>query len=122
VTFLIAAAGEWCSISGEASVVTDRDLVAKYYKPSLKNWFGDLNDGVHDGSAKDPRIGLLKVKTTRASYAVVDEGHLGMNIETYKHEGTGKMPRINRQGTITKEDFDERKLAYLILFGGRLGK
>jgi general stress protein 26 len=115
VAFLIPTAGEWCSISGEASVVTDRDQVAEYYKPSLRNWFGDLNDGVHDGSAKDPRIGLLRVKTTRASYAIVEEGHLGMDTETYKHEGTGKMPRINRQGTITREEFDERKSAWSLL-------
>jgi len=53
--------GEWASISGKASVETDREKVRKYYSPALKAWIGDLGDGKHDGGPEDPRIGVIKV-------------------------------------------------------------
>ena len=40
---------EWASISGEASILTDRESVRKHYSSALKAWIGDLGDGKHDG-------------------------------------------------------------------------
>merc|ERR1712058_217569 len=48
ISFLNSS-GEWASVSGKASIVTDRDTVKKYYSPALKAWLGDLGDGKHDG-------------------------------------------------------------------------
>ena len=45
----INSSGEWASISGEASIITDREMVKKNYTPTLKAWIGDLGDGKHDG-------------------------------------------------------------------------
>ena len=109
LSFLTPATGEWASVSGEAYIVTDHNLVARYYKPSLKNWFGDLKDGTHDGSESDPRIGLLKVVVTEGSYAIVDEGHLGLEIEAYEMKEDGKIPRINRQGKLSCAELNECK-------------
>ncbi|KAK4692693.1 hypothetical protein P7C71_g4561, partial [Lecanoromycetidae sp. Uapishka_2] len=60
--------GEWASVSGEAEIVTDREVVRKYYSPALKAWLGDLEDGKHDGGPEDPRIGtpLQKAHVVRA--------------------------------------------------------
>jgi general stress protein 26 len=53
----INSSGEWASISGHASIETDREVVRKHYSPALKAWIGDLGDGKHDGGPEDPRIG-----------------------------------------------------------------
>jgi len=69
ISFLTPS-GSWASISGTASVISDRSIVQKYYSPTLKTWLGDLGDGVHDGSENDPRIGVIKVKALTATYAL----------------------------------------------------
>ncbi|CAG8580390.1 13150_t:CDS:2 [Ambispora leptoticha] len=50
---------EWVSVSGVAKVVNDDELVKTLYTPDCKTWFGDLGDGIHDGSTSDPRISLV---------------------------------------------------------------
>jgi len=56
--------GEWVSVSGFARIVGDRDMIKQLWTPDCKKWFGDLGDGVHDGSASDPRVCLVrKVET-----------------------------------------------------------
>jgi general stress protein 26 len=75
------SAGSWASISGTASVITDRSVVTKYYTPALKTWVGDLGDGKHDGSENDPRIGVIKVKAVTATYAIADGTAIGRGIE-----------------------------------------
>ena len=82
VSFLDAGAGQFVSVSGTASIVSDREEVRKYYSPTLKPWFGDLGDGVHDGGPEDPRIGLLKIKSTSATYALAEEGMLGKKVSS----------------------------------------
>lgn len=75
------ATGEWASISGEASIVTDRSTVSKYYSPSLKTWLGDLGDGKHDGSENDPRIGVIRIKAKTATYATSRSNAISRGIE-----------------------------------------
>lgn len=66
MSFIGSEKGEWASISGEASIVTDRVAVRKWYNPLLKGWLGDLKDGVHDGGPEDPRIGIMNIKAVQA--------------------------------------------------------
>ncbi|UKZ66862.1 uncharacterized protein TrAtP1_008028 [Trichoderma atroviride] len=61
----INSSGEWASVAGQASVVTDRDLVKKTYSSGLKAWLGDLGDKVHNGSENDPHIGIFCVLTIK---------------------------------------------------------
>jgi len=80
--------GEWASVSGDAEIITDRSVVKKYYSQDLKTWMGDLEDGVHDGTENDPRIGMIKIKTKTATYAVAVGNPLSRGIEAstiYKH-------------------------------------
>lgn len=89
-------AGEWASISGTASVVTDRALVRKHYLPHLKAWMGDLGDGVCDGGPEDPRLGVIRVVTHTATYAVVREGEAGRGAQIARGMVTGSPPRVER--------------------------
>lgn len=67
VSFLEPTKGDWISFAGKASPSTDREVVKKYYSPATKAWFGDLGDGVHDGSANDPRVSALIVTPSEVS-------------------------------------------------------
>jgi general stress protein 26 len=67
VSFLEPTKGDWISIAGKASPSTEREIVKKYYSPETKAWFGDLGDGVHDGSANDPRVTALIVTPSEVS-------------------------------------------------------
>jgi len=89
-------AGEWASIAGTATVVTDREFVRKYYSPSLKAWFGDLGDGVHDGGPGDPRIAMIRVSTVTATYMVVRKGMVARGMDVAQGMVTGEVAGINR--------------------------
>ncbi|KAI5269338.1 protein bli-3 [Aureobasidium subglaciale] len=90
--------GEWASISGIASIETDREKVRKYYSSGLKAWLGDLGDGKHDGGPEDPRIILIKVKAKTAQYAITRSaaGALGNLVEFAKGVATGETAQVNK--------------------------
>ncbi|KAI1496641.1 putative BLI-3 blue-light-inducible Bli-3 protein [Biscogniauxia marginata] len=95
ISFLDSS-GQWASISGTASIETDRALVERYYNPALKAWLGDLGDGTHDGSEKDPRIGVIRVKMGTATYAVTDKTILGRAAEVARGTLTGDAASVNK--------------------------
>ena len=101
--------GEWASISGEADIVTDREMVRKYYSPALKAWLGDLEDGKHDGGPEDPRIGVIKVKAVTATYAINVGTLLGRGAEIVKGAITGSAPKVNKLRELTEEELEQCK-------------
>jgi general stress protein 26 len=100
----INASGEWASIAGNASISTDRSLVAKHYTPTLKAWLGDLGDGVHDGSEKDPRIGIIRVKTVSSTYSLVSKNLLSRAADIASSTITGKPASPNTLREISEGD------------------
>jgi len=92
----ISSSGEWASISGKADIISDREMVKKYYSPALKAWIGDLGDGKHDGGPEDPRIVLIKVKTVTAQYALSSRTMIGGVVEFAKGVATGEAPSVNK--------------------------
>lgn len=100
----INPSGEWASVAGKASIETDRDLVKKYYSDFLKTWVGDLGDGVHDGSANDPRIGIIRVKMETATYSLVAKNILSRSIEVVQGALTGKPAAINKLREISESE------------------
>ncbi|KAI0892722.1 putative BLI-3 blue-light-inducible Bli-3 protein [Annulohypoxylon nitens] len=90
------SSGQWASVSGTASIETDRSLIKNYYSPTLKVWMGDLGDGIHDGSEKDPRIGIIRVKISTATYSVSDLTFLGFATEVAKGTVTGQPASVNK--------------------------
>ncbi|KAF7558401.1 hypothetical protein G7046_g5763 [Stylonectria norvegica] len=103
VSFLNGS-GEWASIAGKATVETDRELVKKHYSPTLKAWLGDLGDGVHDGSASDPRIGVIRVKAVTATYSLVSKNIFSRAAEVAQGAVTGKPASVNSLREITSAD------------------
>ncbi|KAI0010548.1 hypothetical protein F4779DRAFT_577350 [Xylariaceae sp. FL0662B] len=99
-------AGQWASFAGEASIETGRDAVRRYYSPTLKAWLGDLGDGVHDGSANDPRIGVLRVRTESVTYAINDKSVVGRAAEVAKGTLTGDVAAVNKLREIKEEEVE----------------
>jgi len=104
VSFLNSS-GEWASISGTASIVTDRDTVKKYYSSALKAWLGDLGDKKHDGGPEDPRIGVIRVEAKTATYAVARQATAaGGMVEMAKGVVTGSAPKVNKLREISEQE------------------
>jgi len=101
------SSGEWASISGDATISTDRELVRKHYSPALKAWLGDLGDGKHDGGPEDPRIGVIAVKARTITYAISATNIVGRGIEVAKGMATGSAPNVNRLRELTEEELKE---------------
>jgi len=100
----IDSSGQWASIAGQATVVTDRDLVKKHYSPVLKAWLGDLGDGKHDGSENDPRIGIIRIKTNTATYALSGKNFLSRAADVAQGAVTGKPASVNSLREISSAD------------------
>jgi general stress protein 26 len=101
------SSGEWASIGGKASIISDRDAVRKYYSPALKAWIGDLGDGKHDGGPEDPRIVLIKVKAITAQYALSRRTAVGSAIELAKGVVTGEAPSVNKLRQISESEIQQ---------------
>lgn len=53
----------WISVTGEATTTDNKDpRIEKVWNRGAAAWFGDLGDGVHDGSPTDPRLTLIEIK------------------------------------------------------------
>jgi len=99
--------GEWASISGNAEVLTDRDVVRKYYSPALKAWLGDLGDGKHDGGPEDPRIGVIKVSAATVTYAISRKNMVSRGIEMVQGVISGEAPAVNKLREISESEIGE---------------
>ena len=99
--------GEWASISGDATVEKDREVVKKYYSPGLRAWIGDLGDGTHDGGPNDPRIVVISVKAKTAQYSISKSTMIGAVVELAKGVATGEAPDINRIRILSSEDLEQ---------------
>lgn len=103
--------GEWASISGTSSMITDRATIKKYYSPALKAWLGDLGDGVHDGGPEDPRIGVIRVRTNTATYAIARRGgRWGVEEQVRRGELGGEMegetPQVTRLREVNEQEIE----------------
>lgn len=78
----------------------------KHYSPALKAWLGDLGDGKHDGGPEDPRIGVIRVKTLTATYAIVRKNALGRAAEMAQGVITGKAPAVNKLREISQSEVE----------------
>lgn len=87
-----------------AEIITDRGLVKEHYSPALKAWVGDLGDGVHDGTANDPRIGIIRVKTASVTYSVTTKNFVSRMADVAQGTLTGQMPSINKLREITESE------------------
>lgn len=107
MSFLNTVSGDWASISGTASVISDPAVVQKYYTPTLKAWLGDMGDGVHDGGPTDPRIGVIKLEANMVTHVASRRGILGRAVDTVKGAVKGDVPQINSIRELSPEELAE---------------
>ncbi|KAL2875440.1 BLI-3 blue-light-inducible Bli-3 protein [Colletotrichum sp. CLE4] len=103
----INSSGDWASVSGVSSVVTDRALVKKHYSPTLKAWLGDLGDGTHDGSENDPRIGIIRVKTVSITYALSNATFIGKVAQLAEGVVTGSPAKVNKLREVSSQEVEQ---------------
>lgn len=94
---------EWVSVSGLATISTDRTTIHQLYAPDWKMWFPDNGDPRH-GTADDPRIVLIGVDVHAAVFLEVDKPQPIVLYEMVKGWLTssppdiGEMHRLERRG------------------------
>ena len=101
ISFLDSS-GQWASLAGTATIETDRSLVKKHYSALLRAWLGDLGDGTHDGSENDPRIGIIRVKTSSVTYAITDQTLVARVAGIAKAAATGNVATPNKLREISE--------------------
>ena len=94
---------EWVSVSGIATLSTDRDLVRELYKPDWKAWLGN-EGGERDGSENDPRIALILVDAQSVTYMKVTKPRPVVLFEVAKGIVTGKTPDVGEQRSLTERE------------------
>lgn len=54
---------DWISVTGTATTASNSDpRIKDVWNRGAAAWFGDVGDGVHDGTASDPRMALIEVQ------------------------------------------------------------
>ena len=99
--------GEWASVSGTATVETDRERIRRYYNSGLKAWVGDLGDGKHNGGPEDPRIGIIKVKAITATYALQKGSAVSRGLGIAKGAITGTAASVNKLREVSEEELEQ---------------
>jgi len=107
MSFIKPSTGEWASISGTASIETDREKIRNHYSPSLKAWVGDLGDGVHDGGPEDPRIAIIKIRAVTATYALRKGTTVQRGLEIAKGTIIGCVASTNMLREITEAELQQ---------------
>ena len=97
---------DWVSISGvAASTSNDDPRIKDLYNPMVSAWFGDLKDGVHDGTYKDPRMAIIEVKAKYIVYWKKTVSSLGFMKEVAQAAYTGDVAQ-----TGAHREFDEGEI------------
>lgn len=81
-------------------------MIERYYNPVLKTWLGDLGDGKHDGSASDPRLGMIRVKMDTATCSLSDGGLFTRAAEAV-HGVMGQPGHMTKLREITAEEVNQ---------------
>jgi len=84
---------EWISVSGLASLTTDRNKIHELYEPDWKIWFGEEGDPRH-GTPDDPRMVLIGVQVHSAVFLEVNKPQPVVLFEVAKGWLTGSTPEL----------------------------
>ncbi|KAI7866722.1 hypothetical protein BDF14DRAFT_1996284 [Spinellus fusiger] len=96
--------GEWISVSGTAELINDHAKITELYTPDIKTWFSDLEDGVHNGEAGDPRIGIIYVKADTVHYSLKDVTTPVQVWRIVKDAVTGQLPKVPAERELSSEE------------------
>lgn len=91
---------EWVSVSGVATITTDRAKIAELYAPDWRVWFAKDGDTRH-GTPDDPRIVLIGVEVHAAEFLEVNKPRSVILYELVKGWITNTEPQLGEMHTIT---------------------
>lgn len=102
---------DWVSISGTATKAANDDpRIKELYNPGISAWFGDLKDGVHDGTDKDPRMALIEIKSNYIVYWKRETSSLGFLKEVGQAALTGGVAQTGVHRELTENDIDKERV------------
>lgn len=102
---------DWISISGKATTASSEDpRIKELYSPTISAWFGDLKDGVHDGTWKDPRMSLIEVQSNYIVYWKKETSTLGFMKEVGTAALTGSVAQTGVHRELFKEDIEKERV------------
>ncbi|HEU4522826.1 MAG TPA: pyridoxamine 5'-phosphate oxidase family protein [Thermoanaerobaculia bacterium] len=90
---------EWVSISGRAKISRDRKKIRELYKPDWRAWFGD-DGSPNAGTPDDPRMVLVGVTITSATFLEQDKPAPVAVFELIKGIITRKPPSLGKERTV----------------------
>jgi len=100
----------WVSISGTATKTDNNDpRIKDLYSSTISAWFGDLKDGVHDGTWKDPRMSLIEVKSKYIVYWKKEVSSLGFLKEVGQAAITGAVAQTGVHREFSEADIAKER-------------
>ena len=95
---------EWLSVSGTAVISRDRATIRTLYRPDWSIWFpADDSDG-RFGTADDPRMVLIGITVTAATYLEVNKPRPVVLFEIVKGWLTGTEPQLGETHHVAAHD------------------
>ncbi|KAH9880155.1 hypothetical protein J1614_002181 [Plenodomus biglobosus] len=110
ITFQDIKTQDWVSISGKATTTDNSDpRIKDVWSRGASAWFGDLGDGVHDGTASDPRMTLIEIKANYISYYKAEVGMLGYAKEVIGANITGGVANTGKLRELSQQDLEKAR-------------
>lgn len=91
---------EWISVSGIATLSTDRETIKQLWAEDWKVWFGKSDTNPLYGTPDDPRLVLIGVEVHSAVFLEVDKPQPVVLYEMVKGWIQGKEPDIGKMHRI----------------------
>lgn len=119
VTFQNTSTQDWVSIAGEATTISNSDpRIKELYTPMISAWFGDVGDGVHNGTADDPRMTLIEVKAKYIAYWKKEVTSLGFIKEVAQAAFQGDVAQTGSMRQLFEADIEKERQATPGMKGG----
>ena len=92
ITFQDSSTQNWISITGKVTTADNKDpRIKEVFSKAASAWFGDLGDGVHNGTAEDPRVTLIEFKASYITYWKTESTKIGYLKEVAQAAITGQV-------------------------------
>jgi general stress protein 26 len=111
ITFQDNKTQDWISISGTATTASSDDpRIKELYSSGISAWFGDLKDGVHDGTWKDPRMSLIEIQSKYIVYWKKEASTLGFMKEVGQAALMGSVAQTGVHREFSAEDIKKERV------------
>lgn len=98
----------WVSISGTATNTANNDpRIKDLYSKPISAWFGDLGDGVHNGTYEDPRMAIIEVKPNYIVYWKKEVGSVGFMKEIAQATIQGSVAQTGSHREFTEAEISK---------------